>query len=153
MVVSQAKVFMIIQNKILLLISSVLIISAISCKKDKVQQDTIPNVSVDFQINLNNPDYQNLSLDGGFAYVNGGYNGIMIYRENSKTYKAIERAFTYQPSSDCAIITMDISQLFIVDTCCKSQFDFNGNVISGVAPFNLKLYQTSLSDNYLRVTN
>ena len=137
-------------------IHSILIVALvlfISCRKDKNQENVIPNVNVDFEINLNNPDYLDLSLDGGYVYVNGGYNGILIYRENASVYKAFERACTYQPNSDCATIQMDVSQLFLTDTCCKSQFDFNGSVISGVAPNNLKQYQSQLNDNYLRVTN
>ena len=133
--------------------SAIFILACLACCGNRNNAEGIPYVFVDFQINLNNPDYQNLAFDGGHVNVNGGYKGILIYRENAVTYRAFERACTYEPTSDCARIHMHESQLYFVDTCCGSQFDFQGNVISGPAPYALRQYQTELIDNYLRVYN
>lgn len=116
-------------------------------------QDSIPYVPVNIQINLLNPDFQPLSIDGGYVYITGGARGILVYRESSTNYLAFERNCTFEPSADCARIIMDSSNLFMADTCCGSQFDFNGNITGGPAPFNLLQYSTLLNSNYLTITN
>ncbi len=138
-------------NKSLVAVSILLLILCFACNSE--QPETVPYVPVNIQINLGNPDFQDLAIDGGFVNVTGGAKGILIYRENSASYKAFERNCTFEPNGTCARIAMDSSLLFMIDTCCSSQFDFSGNIMSGPAAFNLVQYNTSTDGTYLYINN
>ena len=133
-------------------LSIILLIVMVSCNLDN-GQGAIPYVPVNISLNLQNVDFQPLSIDGGFVYVTGGVKGILVYRENSASYLAFERSCTYEPNSDCARIRMDSSLLFMIDTCCSSQFNLEGNVLSGVAPYALRQYSSSLNGTTLNINN
>ena len=53
-----------------------LLISAISCDKDKYE---FPNANVNLFLYPNNPEFNSLHVPENWAYVNGGVNGILIY--------------------------------------------------------------------------
>lgn len=130
----------------------VVIAFMISCKNEN-SNEGIPYVPVTISINLLDPNFQELKVNGGYVYVTGGVKGILVYRESSGSYLAFERSCTYLPNSDCARISMDSSQLFLVDTCCSSQFTLEGNVLTGVAPYALKQYTTNLDGTILYINN
>lgn len=123
-----------------------------SCKKNN-DQEIIPDVFVDIEINVNNQEYLDLRRDGGSVNISGGVKGILLYHEKSNNYTAFERNCPYQPSADCAQVDLDGSLLFIQCPCCSSQFDFEGNVISGPSTLPLKEYSSSLNGSYLRIRN
>jgi hypothetical protein len=120
---------------------------------DPVVGDGIPQVIVNETINLNNYQYQALLVVGGYAYINGGVRGIIIYRQSANTYLAIERNCTFQPMDACADVSVDQSTLFLVDSCCNSTFDFNGFPTGGPASLPLRQYNTILNGNFLTITN
>ncbi|GAB3194064.1 hypothetical protein ABID22_000345 [Pontibacter aydingkolensis] len=129
-----------------------LLLLLIGCK-DTYQGPAIPEVPVNEQINVNSLQYPELRRDGGYVYLNAGYKGILIVRQNANLYAAFERACPYDPTAPCAIVEVDQSNLFIVDKCCGSQFNFQGNVTSGPAVYGLKQYRTSLSGSLLYISN
>ncbi|MBP6271608.1 MAG: hypothetical protein KA394_03620, partial [Fluviicola sp.] len=49
------------------------------CSKNK--NHPIASIPFDFQIDLSLPSYQDLNGVGGWAYVNGGIKGIIVYRQ------------------------------------------------------------------------
>lgn len=120
---------------------------------DQTIEDGIPIVIVNETINLNNYQYQALNLIGGFAYLNAGVRGIIIYRQSLNQFIAIERNCTFQPLSECADVSVDNSSLFLIDSCCNSTFDFNGFPTGGPATLPLRQYRTILNDNLLTITN
>ena len=147
---NQEKDFMItMKNKILFFLSFSIVF--ISCEND-IQQEYIPDVFVDEQINLSNVEYQVLQNEGGSVNIEGGVKGIIIYR-TINDYKAFERNCPYAPNEECAQVEVDISTLFIQCPCCSSQFDFDGNVTSGPSVLPLKQYSTSLNNNFLSILN
>ncbi len=117
---------------------------------DEQNPSKIPYVLVDEDINLKNLLYQDLEKDGGYIYFNAGYKGLIIYN-NGGTFKAFERACTYDPASDCVPLEVDDSGLFIIHTCCGSNFDFNGNPLGGPATFPLLQYSTYINGDYLLI--
>ena len=123
----------------------------LSCRGDK-EQDIIPNVIVDIQINLSNLEFQPLQNEGGHVTIDGGVRGIILYRA-ANNYRAFERNCPTAPSEDCETVAVDGSNLFIQCPCCSSQFDFEGNLTSGPSPFPLKQYSTSVNNNFLSITN
>jgi hypothetical protein len=120
---------------------------------DQSIEDGIPIVIVNETINLNNYQYQSLNLIGGFAYLNAGVRGIIIYRQSLDQFTAIERNCTFQPLSECADVSVDKSTLFLIDSCCNSTFDFNGFPTGGPATLPLRQYRTILNENFLTITN
>jgi len=124
-----------------------------SCNEEK---ELIPNVYVDFQIDLNDPEYKDLNVTGGYINVTGGHRGILIYRRSFDEFSAYDRACPYDP--ECGYVSADESVFLAVDTvCCKSEFalTLNGAVTTGPAQFPLRNYsvQYNSSTNLIRVTN
>ncbi|MDD2411439.1 MAG: hypothetical protein RBS19_02845 [Bacteroidales bacterium] len=137
-------------STIFLLIFFITILS--SCKKDDDQW--IPNIYVNFQINPNSTEFLDLNLIGGYAYVIGGVKGIVIYREDMETFKAFDRACPYDYDVEGSSVVMDSSGLILVDTLCGSSFIItDGSVIRGPATRGLKQYRTHYNGDYLHIYN
>ena len=148
MVENLERVFMTTLKNSIFLFIIILVIT--SCKNE--QQDYIPYAYVDIQINLSNAEYQPLQYEGGSVNIEGGVRGIILYR-SADDYRAFERNCPYAPSEDCAQVDVDVSTLFIQCPCCSSQFDFDGNVISGPSAYPLQQYATSVNNNFLSIWN
>jgi hypothetical protein len=118
-------------------------------------QQVLPDLEpfVDISIVVTNIQYQDLQIDGGYTYLEGGRRGILVYRQNAGTYLAFDRICTFRPLDTCERISVHGSRLFLIDTCCSSQFGFDGRPTSGPASFPLRRYNTQLSGNLLRIRN
>ena len=113
-------------------------------------QDEIPYVQVEIDINLNDTEFLDLRLDGGYVYILGGLRGIIIYRANEDEYRAFERNSPVDPMAACSTIDVDATGLFMVDPCHNVFFDFNGIPISGNS-FPMRQYRTLLDNNWLYI--
>lgn len=113
---------------------------SISCKQEKYP---IPNVPVNITINLDLPSYQPLNVPGGYAYVNGGSRGIVVYR-NFDEFVALDRHSTYDSDNPNAIVIVNPDNFFeLIDTLSNSKFSImSGAVIQGPAMFGLKRYSS-----------
>lgn len=122
------------------------------CKKE--QQVAVPLVTVDISINLNLPEYNALQVVGGWAYVIGGSEGLIVYRTSADAFSAIDRHCTYQSADQCRV-TVDESQVMARDTaCCQSAFLLmDGSVVQGPAALGLKRYNTTFNGTVLRIFN
>lgn len=116
-------------------------------------EDQIPLALVSETINLTNQQYLNLQFNGGHVNIDGGVRGIIIYRVSETEYRAFERNCSFEPLNTCARVEVDGSNLFMIDTCCSSTFDFNGFPTGGPATLPLRQYQTLLQGNFLTITN
>jgi hypothetical protein len=112
-----------------------------SCKDDA---HPVPNVPVNITINLDLPSYQELNAPGGYAYVNGGSRGIVVYR-NFDEFVALDRHATFDASNPNAIVSVDSLNIFeLVDTTSNSRYSIlSGVVMAGPAKFALRRYNTS----------
>jgi len=125
-------------------------LSALSSCNTEVY-DGIPYAFVEIDINLNQTNYLDLQRDGGFVYIMGGVKGIIIYRKNATSYNAFEQNSPVNPSAACAIVEVDVSQLFLIDYCSQAIFDFEGNPSNGISRFPLKQYKTIIDNNWLYI--
>ena len=133
-----------------ILIVSLVLLTA--CKKNKTDQ--IPLVAVNITININNPQYINLTTVSGWDYVIGGSRGIVVYRANQDEFKAYERHCPYNPKESCGRVDVDSSNVKLIDACCNSEFLItDGSVLSGPSVSPLKQYETSFDGNTLRIYN
>ena len=124
-----------------------------SCKPD-LSDDPIPEaIFSDIRLNLFLPEYNSLRNDGGtFSIPDKGVRGIFVYRKNSTIYFAYERNCSFQPADACATIDIHSSNLFMIDSCCSSSFDFeDGSPTGGPAWRPLRKYRTYLTGNELTI--
>lgn len=123
-----------------------------SCNDE--DNNNIPLVEVNFIIQLNDPDYIRLQTVGGWEYVSGGSRGIILYRLSQDQISAYDRHCTFQPSSTCALVSVDPNNITASDDCCGSAFLLNnGSVSRPPARTPLKQYQTFFDGTTLRVSN
>lgn len=124
----------------------------INCKKDN--NSNIPLVEVDVYIHVNDPAYNNITVPGGWTYINGGSRGIIIYRVSNDAFKAYDRHCTYDSGNSCALVSVDASNITGYDSCCGSKFILtDGSVTQGPANLPLKQYATSFDGSTLHIFN
>jgi len=141
-----------IYNRIPLFLATLILFFS-SCKENA--DHPVPNLPVNIYINLNLPAYQSLNNPGGWAYVNGGSKGIVVYR-NFDNFVALDRHTTYQPDSACAIGEVDDVNFFSInDPCSTSKYNLlDGTVTNGPAQWGLRQYFASWDGNFtVQITN
>ena len=127
------------------------------CKKKTTPvQDNIPYQTVNINIYPNDPLNFKLQVVGGWMYVNGGVNGIIVYRQTqtgSSDFIALERTSTYLPNDADARVKVLPDNFTLKDTVSGSKWQLNnGALISGPATIALRQYNT-LYDNGTGVLN
>ena len=140
--------------KILLLLIAVLFV--ISCKKNTpASTNPVPNTSVDITIYPNDPMYFKIQTPGGWVYIPGGVNGIIIYRLTAADFIALDRTSTYYPNDPAALAKVQSDNFTCKDTVSGSKWQIiDGVVISGPATYGLKRYNTYYANNNsLRIYN
>lgn len=120
---------------------------------DNSSQYIIPDVYVREEVVLANQEALPLRFDKGVIYISGGVRGIMVFRENATTYKAFDRACPNNPDVICELLKADISTVFMKDSCCGSQFDWNGTYLGGPARGNPRQYPTAIVNGRLIISN
>jgi nitrite reductase/ring-hydroxylating ferredoxin subunit len=132
-----------------------LVILTLSTCSPNLSDDPIPYLPFPtLTINTNLPEYTKLRTQGFQAIDDIGVKGVIVYRVNSGTYVAYERNCSYKPLDACATVGIDASNLFMVDYCCSSKFDFaTGNPIGGPAWRPLQKYETSFTGSSLTITD
>lgn len=140
-------------NKLKFLICSVIVMIS-SCNEDSYREE-IPYASFpDIYIQLDLPEYNDLSIDGGYILIDEGVRGIILYRENSSAYHAYERNCSYRPHEAGSTVNVHSSKLYMTDPTCGSTFSFtNGYPTGGPAQFPLREYQVSLNRRTLTITD
>jgi Rieske Fe-S protein len=125
------------------------------CKKSPSVNSNVPLVTVNFTDDLSLPQYNNLTVVGGWMYVGGGYKGIILYRASTDQFMAYDRTCTYVPPSGVyGIVQVQAGGIFCIDSVCGSKFELlNGDPTHGPATLPLKQYTTSFDGQYLTVTN
>jgi hypothetical protein len=124
-----------------------------SCKKST--NHPISSVPFDITINTSLPSYNSLQGVGGWAYVTGGVQGIVVYRKSTDEFVAFDRKSPIV-SSECKepLTTNPDNFLQLDDSCTKAKFSlFDGSPISG-SEFGLRQYQTQWNgSSTLRIFN
>lgn len=123
-----------------------------SCNKD--DSDQIPYVYVNFSIDPGSIEYGDLDIPGNYAYVTGGYRGIVIYHYIQNQYIAYERACSHDPLDPNAQVEVGEGMMIMECPVCGSKFLLiSGDRFDGPAVRPLRIYQTHYDGNYLYVSN
>ena len=124
-----------------------------NCTKN---QNIVPYVHVDQVINISLPSYSSLNTIGGWKYVSGGSQGIIIYRQSYNQFSAYDRHCTYNADNPCGQASVDSTNSFVECSCDSSQYQlYDGLVIQGPATYSLKNYRTNFDvmTNQLHIFN
>lgn len=134
------------------LIFIVCALSLSNCKKADTQH-TVPPVAINISIATNLAQYNNLNFVGGWVYLNGGYNGLLVYRATSEEFRAYDRQAPYVIKDLCQIF-VDSNEVTVIDTCSGSRWLLlDGQIIEGPAFYPLKQYQTFYDGSTLTISN
>jgi hypothetical protein len=117
---------------------------------DPIPYQPFPALSIQLTLPSNNA----LNTLGWMAFDDAGIKGIIVYRLSSTTYLAYERNCSYHPNDACATVDVHSSNLYMLDACCGSAFNFaDGQPRSGPAWRPLRQYITSLNGSTLTITD
>jgi hypothetical protein len=125
-----------------------------SCRKNN--QNPVPNVPVDVTIDLGLPSYYNLQGVSGYAYVNGGSRGIVVYRKSLDEFVAFDRHSPADPEGTCTfpLYTNPNNFLELLDSCNSAIFSlYDGSAVAN-SNFGLRQYATQYNGaNSLHIYN
>lgn len=135
-----------------LLFMPLALLAVSSCKKEN--RTGVPPVALDVTLNINLPEYADLQVPGGWVYLTGGSQGLIVYRKSTDQFTALDRHCPYQPENLCRVY-VDESQVIARDTaCCHSAFLLqDGQPTNGPSSFPLTSYHTIFNGNTLRIYN
>jgi nitrite reductase/ring-hydroxylating ferredoxin subunit len=138
-----------------------------SCNKNK--NDVIPDVYIDFFLDINDPQFVNLTAMGGsdtvdastnnWGYSAAGYdgNGIIIYRGVDEFY-AYDRTCPHDYTVNDLSIKVRIDLTYTINAVCPEcgttyALSANGTPAGGIGRYPLKNYRTSFDGRFVRVWN
>jgi|GEM_PF-973597 len=128
----------------------------IGCKKDSPTNTSgVPNVGVNFSVDVDNPLYTPLQHVGGWVYVIGGYDGIILFCNGQDTYLAFDRGCPYDCETNSkAIVQVQTNNITAKCPVCGTSYSlYSGTATGGPGSVALKQYQTSFDGTNLTVTN
>ncbi len=133
------------------------------CKNNT--SDIIPNVMVDFTIDLNDPMFNDLSAVGNTVVITSnsighsvGYNnhGILVYRASESEFYAFDRTCTFEETLDQAVEIDNTGDVVAECPHCHSEYvlpSYGYPTDKGPARYPLKQYHTRFDGRFLRVYN
>lgn len=126
----------------------------VSCRKNT--NNPVPNVPVDVTIDLGLPSYYALQGVSGYAFVNGGSRGIIVYRKALDQFVAFDRHSPADPNGSCPLPLYPKPSNFLelIDSCNSARFSlYDGSPITD-CPYGLRQYATQYNGaNSLRIYN
>ena len=108
------------------------------------------------QINIypNDPLYFKVQSVGGWQYIDGGINGIVLYRKSEEEFVAIERTSSQLPDDPKARVWVQSDNFTLKDTVSGSTWRIiDGGVTKGPAKWPLRIYGTVYNGNSLAIRN
>lgn len=137
-----------------------------SCNKEN---DVIPDVYVNFNLDLSDPQFVDLNGFGGTVTVNAktnnwgvnaaGYNGNgIIVHAGADEFFAYDRTCPHDYSIDGSSEKVNIDPSFSIYAICpkcgtKYALSAGGTPASGIGRYPLKNYKTSVNGRYVTVWN
>lgn len=102
----------------------------------------VPSIPFDITINMSLPSYSDLIGVSGYAYINGGSRGIIVYHRGIDDFVAFDRHSPSDVAGTCEqpLTPNENNFLMLEDTCNNVQFSlFDGSPMSGTE-FGLRQY-------------
>jgi nitrite reductase/ring-hydroxylating ferredoxin subunit len=155
-----------LKSKILIFLITILtVVLLISCKKNK--NDVLPDVFVDFTINLSDPEFFALnaitnskiitSATNNWGISAAGYdgNGIIVYKATDSEFYAYDCTCPHDYAVNGLSIKIYIDFISAICPRCSTTYALSagGIAISGPGKYPLKNYKTNYSGQFVRVWN
>ncbi len=107
-------------KKLLSIIFFILILY--SCEDDFENKNSfLPNIPVDFTVNLNLPEGNSLRVYGYEIYKNKGIRGVIIFNDGL-SYHAFDLACPHISLQDCSTMTFNQTDLYLKCPCDNEEF-------------------------------
>jgi hypothetical protein len=149
-------------------IATVLMILSGSCKKHYTNPN-IPDVNINITIDPNSTLFYELNTAGGWCYLDNkpgvyiplGSRGIIVYRQDMKTFLAYERTPPNEPykccsddNNNCEKLVVDDYFPFVYDKCTDISYSIlDGTIFQGEGIYSLIQYKTSYDGGMLHIYN
>lgn len=134
------------------------LISAISCSKNNIIRNPyVSDVPINYQVNLNLPQYDALRFVGGSAFIyQVGLKGVLLYNLNGQTFLAWEATCPNHIPRECSKLQLDVP----LARCGCENFEYNlvnGQLLNGDENTNtaypLINYQVEVFNSFLTIRN
>lgn len=145
---------------------TVWLMAALLTSCNRKDNDVIPDVFVDFRININDPQFVNLMAIGaitvnkntnniGYPAAGFGDNGIIIYNNGLNEFYAYDRTCPHDYAVNSKSISVNIDFIMAVCPECGTEYALSafGTPSSGPGRYPLKNYRTSFDGTWIRVWN
>ncbi len=140
--------------KYLILFFSLIFLS--SCKDDFVDNNKyLPNIAVNFSVDLNLPEANGLLTVGGFAkFPDKGIRGVIVFNNGLDNYVAFDLACPHIPLQDCSTMTFNQGDLFMKCICDDEKFSkLDGSPLNPNITYAARMYLVEKSGNSLFIHN
>jgi nitrite reductase/ring-hydroxylating ferredoxin subunit len=147
-------------------ISLLFILIPLSCEQNK--NDVIPDVYIDFTMNLNDPEFTPLTALFGAVYINSntnnwgkyaagyGNNGIIVFAGPDEFY-AYDRTCPHDYAVNNLSVKVNITDIIYAECpVCKTRYaltNFGTPTSGSLGRYPLKNYRTSMNGYFVRVWN
>ena len=143
-----------LRSKVSVWIGALLLVLT-SCTSCGEQQQYIPYVPVNVDINVNLPAYNDLAHVSQAIAIPGGSKGLYIRRNSLDEFIVLDRHSTFDVALGCQVI-LDDDNITLRDDgdCSESQWlMIDGSVMNGPAEVPLHRYRTTWNDPILQIYN
>ena len=145
-----------------LIIASAFLLS--TCKNNG--NNIIPNVFVDFTIDLNDPMFNDLTAVGSTIIIDSSYagsqssgyhnHGILVYRATETEFYAFDRTCTFEEAKDQAVLIDNTGDVTAECPHCHSEYilpSYGYPTDKGPARYPLKQYHATFDGRIIHVYN
>lgn len=139
----------------IILITALNLAILLGCGKKAQPQNNnpVPYAPVALSIYPNDPLNFSIQSIGGWKYIDGGINGIILYRKSEQEFVALERTSSVLPDNKFAKVFVQNDNFTLRDTVSKAEWRIFDGAVSKAASWPLRLYGTTFDGNLLRVVN
>ncbi len=134
---------------------------------DRRDNDVIPDVFIDFTLDLNDPEFQGLNFVTGHLLVNANTNnmgppaagymgsGIIVYHSNPGEFNAYDRTCPHDFVTYQKVEVVNVDGIYAICPSCSTSYALPGygTPTDGPGRYPLKNYRTSYNGRFIRVWN
>jgi hypothetical protein len=145
-------------------IACLILVSINSCNK---KNDVIPDVRVDFTLDLYDPEFVTLSAIGNHVIITSqtnnlgpraagyDYNGIIVYASDLDVFSAYDRTCPHDFAVNGLSVKVNVDFTLGICPQCSTKYALSagGVPVSGPGKYPLKNYRTSFDGRTIRVWN
>ncbi len=159
------KIVRILHSKVIIFFLTAIPFLFLSGCKNK-NNNIIPDVFVNFTLDLNDPMFNDLKAIGNTVVItssyagsqSAGYNnhGILVYRASESEFYAFDRTCTFEEAKDQAVVIDNTGDVTAECPACHSEYvlpSYGYPTDKGPARYPLKQYKTSFDGRFVHVYN